>query len=121
MPQLPRGEFPNFPKFKGKSFIRLERRSPMKTILTVFIIWFLLVVALIVGGGFCTDYVIDVAFGKDLPFIADVGIGLVTAEIAIPVALGCWIAVECDAETPFFNRPEPQPTTVPTNLRHAAE
>ena len=62
-------------------------------------------------GGLCTDYVIDVAFGKDIPFIADVGIGVVTGEIIVPVALICCIVEACDVETPFFNRLEP--TTQP--------
>jgi len=113
MPQLPHREFPNFPKFKGKSFIRLERRSPMKIVKSGCIIMLLFLCLIIFLGGLCTNYVIDVAFGKDLPFIADMGIGLVTAEIAMPVALGCWIAVECDAETPFFKKPEP--ATQPAN------
>jgi len=75
---------------------------------SILVIWLVLLVVIGCIGGCCTDYVIDTAFGKDLPFIADVGIGLVTGEIIIPAAIVCCIVKACDVETPFFN-----PTTQP--------
>ena len=58
-------------------------------------------------GGLCTDYVTKVMFGKDLPFIADIGIGFITSEFIIPIAFVCYIIEACDVETPFFNKTEP--------------
>ena len=37
-------------------------------------------------GGLCVDYILS-WFSKDIPFIADMAIGLFTAEFALPVAV----------------------------------
>ena len=80
-----------------------------------YIIVLLVIAGILFCGGLCTNYVIDVAFGKDLPFIADIGIGMVTCGIIFPVALICCIVEACDVGTPFFVNPNPvtQPTTIP--------
>jgi di/tricarboxylate transporter len=111
MPSFPRGDFPKFRDFPSlnKPFRpKLERRGPMKIGCIIMLLILCLAIFL---GGLCTDYVIDVAFGKDLPFVADMAIGAIGCEIVIPIALVCVIVEACDAETPFFNKP--QPTTQP--------
>jgi len=77
----------------------------------LIIIQLILIGVMILLGGLCTDYITHVAFDKDLPFIADIGIGVVTGEIVIIVALVCVIVEACDVETPFFNKTDP--TTKP--------
>ena len=63
---MPHGDFPKFRDFPklDRNFVKLERRSTMKLGCIIMLGLFCLVVFL---GGLCTNYVIDVAFGKDLP------------------------------------------------------
>lgn len=42
-------------------------------------------------GGVAVNYLIAVFFSRNIPFWADVLIGLVTAEITAPLALVVWI------------------------------
>jgi len=66
------------------------------TVITII----LLINALI--GGFCFDYGLFVFFGKNLPFWADMLVGLFLGEIAIPAAILAFI-LQFFLSTPIFS------------------
>lgn len=52
-------------------------------------------------GAWAFDGCLDMLWGKDIPWYGDAICGLFLAEIAIPVAIVCWIASTWEP-TPFF-------------------
>jgi hypothetical protein len=42
-------------------------------------------------GGMSMDYLLEVFLSKNIPFLADCVIGLIVAEISVPVAIVTWI------------------------------
>lgn len=53
-------------------------------------------------GGVCFDYALYSILGKDAPWWADVLVGMVTAQVTVPVAAICWIARLAGVEAPFY-------------------
>jgi hypothetical protein len=45
-------------------------------------------------GGVAVDYILS-WFGKDIPVLGDIVIGLFTAQLAIPVAIAGWVLRLC--------------------------
>lgn len=62
------------------------------------------VAILLVGtiGGVTLDYSLQNMFDKDMPLAADFVGGVFLSQFTVPAALGCWIAIQCDVEPPFF-------------------
>ena len=54
-------------------------------------------------GGLCFDYALYSILGKDIPFYGDAIAGLFLGEIAIPLALVCWIVRLCGVPAPFVS------------------
>lgn len=52
-------------------------------------------------GAVCFDYSLNAIFGKDIPWYGDVACGLFLGEFTIPVALICWVLIQCDVDAPF--------------------
>lgn len=62
-------------------------------------IWcFLFMCVLVINatiGGFAAQYVLWYTLNKDIPWVADVAIGLVGGEVIIPASIMCWILSLC--------------------------
>jgi len=74
--------------------------------LPLVLVGFVLVAAIC---GFCFDYGLETYFGKDIPWYGDCLAGLFTSPVAVPAAVVGYVLVECDAPTPIFYPPEPEP------------
>ncbi|MGP1666954.1 MAG: hypothetical protein ACTS5I_13780 [Rhodanobacter sp.] len=53
-------------------------------------------------GWFFVDYSLMSILGKDIPFYADLLIGMVLGSAAFPVAIVCWVLRLFGVEAPFI-------------------
>ena len=53
-------------------------------------------------GGWSIHYVLDATTGRNIPFWADILIGLFTAQISVPAMVLCWGLNLAGIDTPFF-------------------
>lgn len=60
------------------------------------IMFLILIVVNISVGAWSVSYLLDKLLGKDIPLIADILIGLIVAEITIPVAIVVKILEICN-------------------------
>ena len=87
---------------RARGVRRRKRSSGLAMILGMLFGGKLMILAVAAAiGGFFFDYSLMMIFAKDIPWYADCVVGLVTCPVAVAVALGCWVAVLCDVETPF--------------------
>lgn len=55
-------------------------------------------------GAVCVQYDLYSLWGAELPWYGNVGIGLVAGEVAVPIAIVCWIVRQCGVDAPFWPR-----------------
>lgn len=54
-------------------------------------------------GGMAFDYSLMFLVGKDVPWYADAIAGLFLGELAIPLAIACWISSLCGVHPPLVH------------------
>lgn len=53
-------------------------------------------------GWWSIDFISNQVFNKNLPFIADLIIGVIAAELSVPIAVILWILRSCGVDIHWF-------------------
>lgn len=68
-----------------------------------FIFPFVLVVANVMLGAMSVNYILDIVFGKTLPWLGAAIIGLFFAEVSVPLAFLFWIVTALGVHHPWVH------------------